>query len=90
MLVGDTNESDVLVEGVDTHCLVDTGSMVSTISETFFNHHLRSFYDLQPLTNLLSVEVGGGHLLQYLGYVDWPFSSQKMFLVTEVLRLSCC
>lgn len=51
--------------------------MISTISETFFNDHLKSIYDIQPLKNLLSVEVGGGHTLQYLGYVELAIQFPK-------------
>ena len=44
--------------------------MVTTISEQFYLDHLQSDYPLKSIGDLLSVEVGNGHLLDYKGYVE--------------------
>ena len=69
-LVGEPNESDVYIAGLQTKCLIDTGSMITTISEQYYRDHLEGTHPLHSLNNLLSVEVGGGHLLKYLGYIE--------------------
>ncbi len=64
-LVGSANEVDVTIEDRSTTCLLDSGSMFSTISDT-----LCADLDLpvQPLNALLEVEGVGGHNLPYRGY----------------------
>ncbi|PIK45095.1 hypothetical protein BSL78_18048 [Apostichopus japonicus] len=39
-LVGDYLTIDIIIDGVRTTCLIDTGSQVTTISEDFFNRQL--------------------------------------------------
>ena len=68
-LVGAANESQVVVGQVDAISLVDCGSMVTTISKSFYENHLKTRYILHELTEL-SIEVGGGYQLDYLGFVD--------------------
>ena len=66
-LVGQANEVDLIVG--DTHCtaLLDTGSMVSTISaDTCRNMNL----EIQPLDEIIQLESAGGHKLSYLGLVQ--------------------
>ena len=43
--------------------------MITTISKDFYEQHLEDTHPLQDLKELLSVEVGGGHLLEYLGFI---------------------
>ena len=66
-----TNEVSLTIDGRSVISLLDTGSMVSTISAT-----LSKSMDLtiQPLEHLLSVEGAGGHTLSYLGYVEVTIS----------------
>ena len=90
-LVGEANESSIVVGGVSSKCLVDTGSMVTTISDTFYQNHLQSNHPIMPLDNLLSVEVGDGNLLQYLGYIevdiDLPIGNNGELLQQSTLAL---
>lgn len=57
----------------DTRCqsILDTGSQVTTISETFHSEYLSSF-PTKPIYHLLEVEGAGGQSLPYLGYVVVP------------------
>ena len=59
-LVGQANE----VHNSPTCPLLDTGSMVSTIAESFV-HKLK--LDVKPLGDLIRVEGAGGHSIQYSG-----------------------
>ena len=56
------------VEGQRCNALLDTGSMVSTISETFYQDHL-SHIELRPLEDILQVEGAAGHRMPYNGYI---------------------
>ena len=67
-LVGESNEVQVIVKEIETRALLDTGSTVSTISQSFYNAHL-PYIELQPLNDLLQIECADGNLLHYLGYV---------------------
>ena len=73
-LVGQANEVDLIVG--DTHCtaLLDTGSMVSTISaDTCRNMNL----EIQPLDEIIQLESAGGHKLSSLGLVQIDISIPK-------------
>ena len=67
-LVGNVNEANVQIEGILTSALLDTGSSVSTISQTFFEQNL-AHLELHDIGNLLKVECADGQSLPYSGYV---------------------
>jgi len=67
-LVGDPNEVNGSVCGVRCTALVDTGSQVSTVAETFYMNHLSNL-ELHDCKNLLRVEGAGGDLIPYMGYI---------------------
>ena len=71
-LVGPANEETCLVEGVSCISLLDTGSMVTTISEPFYREHL-GHLRLHPVESLLKVTCANGVSLPYLGYVEVTF-----------------
>ena len=64
--VGSSNEATIDLEGIRCNALIDTGSMISTISESFA---LRAKLTVLPLQDLIHIEGTGGHQIQYLGYV---------------------
>ena len=66
-VVGKANEVLLTVNGQSVTALLDTGSMVSTMSATFSK---KLGLGVQPLDHLLTVESAGGHQLSYLGYVE--------------------
>ena len=72
-LVGTTNEErkkeTIELESNKTKALVDTGSCISTISESFYNEKLPEI-KLQPLDNLIKVECADGQELPYSGYIE--------------------
>ena len=68
-LVGRANESTCFVEGVMCQALLDTGSMVTTISETFYQEHL-SYLELHAVDSVLDVKCANDASLPYSGYIE--------------------
>ena len=66
-LVGEANESKVIVEGQETRALLDSGSQLSSISWTWVKK-----LNLEPkqLQSILRIEGSGGLEVPYLGYVE--------------------
>ncbi|XP_064417743.1 uncharacterized protein LOC135358269 [Latimeria chalumnae] len=67
-LVGEHVYSKVCVDGIETNCLVDSGSQVSCIQEGFYRRNL-SHKELHHIEELILFSVLGGQELPYLGYV---------------------
>ena len=65
-LVGPSCEVAVTLEVRSCQALLDTGSMVSTVTYSL-SHQLK--LDIHPMDHLLRVEGVGGQMLQYMGYV---------------------
>ena len=63
-LVGEALEVSILVNGITTTALCDTGSCVSTCSEQFYNDHLQNI-ELKPLSKILKIECADGNVLPY-------------------------
>ena len=68
-LVGKPNECPVMVNGISTLGLLDSGSMVSTISNHFWMEHFPDS-PIKPLDDLLTVSGAGGSQIPYQGYVE--------------------
>ena len=96
-LVGTTNEVNIELESNKTKALVDTGSCISTVSESFYNEKLPEI-KLQPLDNLIKVECADGQELPYSGYIEANLSvtdgipgsktTSCLFLITADTRYS--
>lgn len=62
---------DVDMGGVKVPCLVDTGSMVSTISERFFRQHLEPWgQERLRSCHWLELRAANGLTIPYLGYLE--------------------
>ena len=68
-LLGEVDVAQVWIEGVECQGLVDTGAMVTTVSQQFYQQNLRDI-PLHPLNSLLKIECAGGDYLPYLGYIE--------------------
>jgi len=68
-LIGKSNESTVFIHGLEATALVDSGSMVTTISESFYNS-IPDRPQLEDLKTLLQITIADGSKLSYLGYID--------------------
>ena len=62
---------DVVMGGVKVPCLVDTGSMVSTVRESFFHQHFET-WDPERLKSChwLRLQAANGLPIPYLGYLE--------------------
>ena len=83
-LIGSANEINIKLESHACAALIDTGSMVSTVSEDLSK---KLQLKLRPLSDIVNLEGAGGHTLKYSGYVevDVPIvpgcSLEALFLV---------
>ena len=66
-LVGEVNETTVIVEGQEARALIDSGSQLSVISLIWVKKlNLKQ----QQLQSILQIEGSGGLEVPYLGYVE--------------------
>ena len=68
-LIGPANETEVIIDGRKVNALLDTGSQITSISESYYKNHL-SNYPLVPVDiPNLKVEQTCGSFIPYLGMV---------------------
>ena len=65
--MGKANETLVQVNDLQVTALLDTGSMVSTMSASLCQH---LDLNIQPLHHMLTIQGDGGHTVPYDGYVE--------------------
>ena len=58
------------IAGIIVTCLLDTGSMVSTITESFFNKNLLPKLKLNKDKTWLQLRAANGLEIPYIGYVE--------------------
>ena len=69
-LIGSCNEHHVIINGIDYRSLLDSGSMVTTISHSAFQQ-LKPKATILPLDSLgLSLSIADGSSLKYMGYFE--------------------
>ena len=68
-MIGSSNEAAITIEDTETIALIDTGSCVSTITDTFYKQHLNDT-ELQPVNGLLKIECADGNSLPYDGFIE--------------------
>ena len=75
-LVGSANESEIVICGVKTSALIDTGSMITSISESFYDsmEHKPVLHDVNELGLSLSVIGANGSKLPYKGFIEADIS----------------
>lgn len=69
-IFGPPTETEIIINGKKIPALIDTGSTVSTISESFYNKELSQSVDMKTLDNILQIECAGGTQLPYKGYIE--------------------
>ena len=73
-MVGSSNEGDITICGVPTKGLIDSGSMITSISESFYNN-LKPLPQLRDIKEFgLSVLSANGDQLPYKGYIEAEIS----------------
>lgn len=81
-LIGEKCTAVVQVFGKDCNCLLDTGSQVTTVAQSFYNTNLFD-QPIHPISQLLAVEGANGQLVPYLGYVEVCIKFPKEFIYSE-------
>ena len=68
--------------GVHVRCLLDSGSQVSTITESFFNKHFRPRRSKLLDTNQwLTLTAANGLEIPYIGYLELDFEAQGVTIL---------
>lgn len=66
-LIAPCPQVDIKLAGVEVRCVLDTGSMVSTITESFF---LKHFQDKLKSCHWLQLRAANGLGIPYIGYME--------------------
>lgn len=82
-LIGAKCTALVNIEGNPCSCLLDTGSQVTTVSQSFYEQNLPGL-SITSLDNLLEIEAANGQAVPYLGYVEVRVTFPKDFLGSDV------
>ena len=74
-LVGEPCETACVVDAIHTTCLIDSGSVVTTIQKQFYDMHLRQKYPLEQIVDgSLRIEGANGQPVLYEGYISVPMT----------------
>ncbi|CAH3145891.1 unnamed protein product [Porites lobata] len=64
-------------ENIHVHCLLDSGSQVSTITESFFTNHFRPRRSkLLDINQWVTLTAANGLEIPYIGYLELDFEAQ--------------
>lgn len=66
----------LVIDGTPCECLLDSGSQVTTVSESFYDSYLKS-HSLLSVDDLLEIEGARGQVLSYLGYYQLSIEFPK-------------
>ena len=66
-ILGRANESKIEIDRVISKALIDSGAMISMMSNEYCDENE---YKIQPLDQLVPIEGSGGADVSYLGYVE--------------------
>lgn len=81
-LVGNKSTANVKVNGIECNSLLDTGSQVTTVSQSFYESHL-SDHTIHPVSDILEVEGANGQAVPYLGYIQLSMQFPKEFMSSQ-------
>ena len=80
--VGSCPLTTLKLGGVHVHCFLDSGSQVSTITESFFNKHFRPRRSKLLDTNQwLTLTAANGLEIPYIGYLELDFEAQGVTIL---------
>lgn len=71
------------IKGKEVNCLLDTGSQVTTVPQSFYEQHL-SEQEIKSLHDLLEVEGAAGQSVPYLGYIELTVTFPREFVGAPV------
>ena len=75
-LVGAKYTACVIIEEQTCNCLLDTGSQVTTVSQSFYEDNLPNL-EIHPLNELLEVEAANGQTVPYSGFIEVDITFPK-------------
>lgn len=81
-LAGRPIETTVFIDGIETTALLDTGSCISCLGQSFYEKNL-SHLPLLPVTDILNVECADGQKLPYSGCIKATMTSPGISQCTE-------
>ena len=84
-IVAECPEVTITVMGTDVKCIIDTGAQVSTLTEAFYNQHLRSMVDLNDISDILRINTSQGAELPFIRFT----SLQATLMGTTFTVLGC-
>lgn len=82
-LIGAKYTAHVLIDGQACNCLLDTGSQVTTVSQSFYENNLSNL-DIHPLNELLEVEAANGQTVPYSGFIEVNIIFPKYCFGSEI------
>ena len=84
-MIGESNEVNILLNGEIMNALLDSGSMITTLSETRYNLLLNK-PELKELSTLgLQISVADGSILQFRGYIECIISLLDIELLVPIV-----
>ncbi|VDI19091.1 Hypothetical predicted protein [Mytilus galloprovincialis] len=86
-LLGSPNEVTVVINGLQAAALLDTGSTVSTVSQSFHRQYLADS-PIQTLNQILNIECADGQNMPYLGYISADLQLPELLGRTNTSNIS--
>lgn len=82
-LIGAKCIAHVLIDRQTCNCLLDSGSQVKTVSQSFYEKNL-SHLDIYPLNELLEVEAANGQTVPYSSFIEVDITFPKQCFGSEI------
>lgn len=80
-LVGSKSTANIKVNGVECNSLLDTGSQVTTVSQSFYNQHL-SDQTIYSISDILEIGANG-QTVPYAGYAHLTVQFPEEFISSQ-------
>ncbi|KAL6462436.1 hypothetical protein MHYP_G00288580 [Metynnis hypsauchen] len=81
---------DLKLSGIPAHCLLDTGSQVSTITDKFFKEHIGDSENMLATTSWLKIAAANGSGIPYQGYVELEVETMGLKIPNCGLGVTAC
>lgn len=96
-LIGQCPVADVFIQGVKTPCLIDTGSQVTTLTESFFRKHFDSVGTaIHPPIQKFNLVAANGLEIPYIGFIEADLTicekliPKRGILIVKDTKMSMC
>lgn len=82
-LIGAKYTAQVKINNQTCNCLLDTGSKVTTVSQSFYENNL-SGLEIHPINELLEIEAANGENVPYSGFIGVGITFPKHCFGSEI------